>query len=806
MIDDFGKIWRDTTQKRAILEYLEARVLQHAGDDHDHEVEPPVPYLDPNLSLQATFQPATAGSPLSSLPQLSSRSGAHAKLYLDFNGAAAEHWGSYNTTTTRAFTLDSDATTFNQSEMDAITQIWARVSEKYSPFDIDVTTIDPGSYTDKNALRVVVGGNASWYGSGAGGVAYISSFGKWGDFDLNTAYVFSDLFGANIKGISEACAHEAGHAFGLDHQSSFDPVSHQKTVEYFSGDSNKAPIMGVSYYSTRGLWWSGTPSNGLVSVQDDLSIISSPANGFGYRDDDHGSVAGAADVLSQTNGTSISASGVIEQTSDVDVFSFSTGGGTVSFTVNVAQYGAMLDAKLVLMAADGTVITSADTTSLGESLSANLSAGSYRIAVMSHGSYGDIGQFSLSGNVPLASSVAAPTNLQTTTTAGGAVNITWSDNSDNEVGFRVERSSDGGATWDDIYVTDEDATQYLDETAVAGGTYKYRVVALGTGGQSANSNASVITLKAQSPTGLSAIASGWTITLNWLDTNGETSYRIERSTNGTDAWSAIGNVGANTLTYSDSNLSASTTYYYRLVAINNAGASEASDTSNAKTAPAVYAPTGALASIKGKTITVSWVDASTNESSFRVERTDDGGETWKVVKILGRNTKKYTDKSGTLGATYAYRAVAVNNAGEAASDTSGSVTVAPASPNINAQVFSGGVHVNWNDVAGGTTYRIERSGWSGPWSKVGEVDGDATSFDDASVAPGGKYKYRVRAVNEGGEALSKKTIKVKIAKSSLPSSVILSTQPTETMLMSQPSIDRSLFCGPMPDGELDQAA
>ena len=43
-----------------------------------------------------------------------------------------------------AWTLDGDAATFNDAEREAIQTIWQRVAEDYAPFDVDVTTQDPG--------------------------------------------------------------------------------------------------------------------------------------------------------------------------------------------------------------------------------------------------------------------------------------------------------------------------------------------------------------------------------------------------------------------------------------------------------------------------------------------------------------------------------------------------------------------------------------------------------------------------------------------------------------------------------------
>src|SRR5258708_26098028 len=74
-----------------------------------------------------------AGSALSSIPALSSRPSASAKIYLDFDGASAQSWGSYNVTTTPAYDQDGDPTTFSSGELASINEIWQRVSEKFSP-------------------------------------------------------------------------------------------------------------------------------------------------------------------------------------------------------------------------------------------------------------------------------------------------------------------------------------------------------------------------------------------------------------------------------------------------------------------------------------------------------------------------------------------------------------------------------------------------------------------------------------------------------------------------------------------------
>src|SRR5262249_45822695 len=155
----------------------------------------------------------------------------------------------------------------------AIRDIYARVAEKFSPFNLNVTTIAPSTSVHSVNFTVVIGGDGAWdtADTEAGGVGIISSFV---DPALpNKAFVFPSKLPFGDKAIAEAAAHEAGHGFGLTHQSTWSNGS--KTAEYNPGTSDKAPLMGLSYNSTRGQWWRGPSSTKSSAIQDDLKILSS---------------------------------------------------------------------------------------------------------------------------------------------------------------------------------------------------------------------------------------------------------------------------------------------------------------------------------------------------------------------------------------------------------------------------------------------------------------------------------------------------------------------------------------------------
>ena len=312
---------------------------------------------------------------------------------MDFDGDAPSRWFSYNVPQTPAYSRDTDTTTFNDGELTDIRRIWERISEKFSPFDVNVTTVDPGNLDDRRTLRAVIGGDGAWAGGGYAGMAQVGGF--YEQALPNTVYVFEDRLGnGDPSPVAETVAHEAGHGFGLEHPAA-------------AGNASWAPIMSYTLNAQRRTWWSGPNAHG--DVQDDMAVLAGwpPDMGLGYRADDHGSGTGAATVLA-TSGSTVTGSGVITETVDTDWFSFATGTGAVSLTVHVAQYGAMLDAKLELRNAAGNLVTSADNASLGETVSASVAAGTYYLVVLSHGSYGDVGQYSVSGTVASGTTPTAP--------------------------------------------------------------------------------------------------------------------------------------------------------------------------------------------------------------------------------------------------------------------------------------------------------------------------------------------------------------------------------------------------------------
>jgi hypothetical protein len=82
----------------------------------------------------------------------------------------------------------------------------------------------------------------------------------------------------------------------------------------------------------------------------------------------------------------------------------------------------------------------------------------------------------------------APSALTATAVSASQINLSWTDNSSNETGFRIERKTGSGGSWSQIATVGANVTAYADTGLSAGTQYTYRVRAAGSGGDSGYSN------------------------------------------------------------------------------------------------------------------------------------------------------------------------------------------------------------------------------------------------------------------------------------------------------------------------------
>lgn len=342
-----------------------------------------------------------SGAERAVVPILNSRPNATAVIYLDFDGETVTDpsWNNGNTIVAPAYDLSADE----------VTAIFNRVKEDWWPFKINVTT-DPALYTKAavgQRMRCIITSNDA-AGPGTGGVAYLTSFRNAGKFGFSTT-IPCWVFNQDVVSIAEAISHEVGHTMGLRHDG-------KGTSEYYlghgTGATSWAPIMGAGYYVNVSQWSKGEYAEATNKTEDDVAIIASTENGFGFIGDEAGDTLATASPLAVAANGTVGQVGCISSSTDADLFKFQTSGGTINLTGNVAAVGANLDLGIeILDGSGGVVISSKPEGKLEATLSTTLTAGTYYLRVLGTGNgdanatgytnYGSIGAYNITGDFPV---------------------------------------------------------------------------------------------------------------------------------------------------------------------------------------------------------------------------------------------------------------------------------------------------------------------------------------------------------------------------------------------------------------------
>ena len=255
----------------------------------------------------------------------------------------------------------------------------------------------------------------------------------------------------------------------------------------------------------------------------------------------------------------------------------------------------------------------------------------YHFRVKAYTESDDFAAYSAPSNGAMVTALAwptAPTNLTTTVVSNAEIGLTWTDSATNEMGYEIDRTTDGN-TW--TVVTDTlpaNTTSYSDIGLTDGTLYGYRVRAvnsLGGSGYAINAAATLPT----APTNLQAtVVSGTEIDLSWTASDYATGYTISMQAEGSDTWQVIGTVPATQTTYAATGLAAGGTYYAFCVAPSNSTAASAVaylDPQTLNGAPTIASTPSAGAN-----------PVTTTSTTLTVLGADDGGEgnltySWSVV-------------------------------------------------------------------------------------------------------------------------------------------------------------------------------
>jgi glucose/arabinose dehydrogenase/fibronectin type 3 domain-containing protein len=234
---------------------------------------------------------------------------------------------------------------------------------------------------------------------------------------------------------------------------------------------------------------------------------------------------------------------------------------------------------------------------------------------------------------------SAPTGLAASVIGPTQINLSWTASTDNVgvTGYRVERCAGAGCT-NYAQIGAPTGTSYNDTGLTPSTTYQYRVRATDAAGNLGNYSTVVNattpavpdTTPPSNPTGLTANPAGQMITLSWTastDNVGVTGYRVERCLG--QNCTTFAQIGTPTTTsYSDAGLAASTTYTYRVRAV------DASNNLSGYSSP-VWATTGA--DVRPPGLVAGWsFDAGSGTAAVDVSGNNNTGTITGATWVTGK--------------------------------------------------------------------------------------------------------------------------------------------------------------------------
>ncbi|WP_299460544.1 fibronectin type III domain-containing protein [uncultured Microscilla sp.] len=381
----------------------------------------------------------------------------------------------------------------------------------------------------------------------------------------------------------------------------------------------------------------------------------------------------------------------------------------------------------------------------------------------------------------LSNAPASPTNLSVTPISGTELFLEWDDESNNEAGFIISRTTSQLGTFTAIDTVPANVTTYQNVGLTNNKSYFYYVQAFNEDGLS-ETHTNIATEKTADvpviPTNVQltvkdfkTIAVSWEVSAAPSTSREATGYSVElanilgikppdaRTTGGRNGlrtnseedltFFPVREVDANTRSVEITNLIPNQKYTFRVGAFNDNGNSPYSVEVSAVTLPDLSiavpnAPTNLIAeAVSHNEIDITWSDNSSNERVFKIERKLSSATIWTEIGQVIGGTTSFSSLGLKEDSTYHYRVRASNDGGESAysnvdsSKTECNLIVLVTNNSGGVNICSGKtsllrVNTNVTDAV----YQWKRNGINIPNANLPVYNADRTGEYDCQIIAG----------------------------------------------------------------------
>ena len=343
-----------------------------------------------------------------------------------------------------------------------------------------------------------------------------------------------------------------------------------------------------------------------------------------------------------------------------------------------------------------------------------------------------------------------PSDLVIEQSASG-IEMAWVDNSSIETAYVVERATSGGE-FELVETLNENTTTFIDEDFGTNSTLEYRVKAINGVMESTYATGEILSLPL--PPSLLDVTDVTfdSFTINWFSEDGATDFVLDVSVDVTfqSFLPGLEQLALSEISHSVTSIEPGT-YHFRVLATNASGQSPFSDIGSV-TLEVIDPPSDLVIQQTATGIELVWVDNSSNETAYVVERATSGGE-FELIETLNENSTTFLDEDFGSNSILEYRVKAIKDV-VGSTYAVGEILSIPLPPNLLdvTDITINSFKINWSSDDGATDFVLDVSTdetFQSFLPGLEQFELSEISHSVISIEPG-TYHFRVSAANASG--------------------------------------------------------